>query len=130
MDQGDNSISYDEEELIREMFVGKSVHKVASDRLELSDGTRLRLVGNVGCFGCDAGNFHLTELNACENIITNVEVSQEHIGLYDEAFHLFVFADNQRINLAEFAGSEGFGHYGTGFWIEVEADHDTEPAQA
>lgn len=34
-------------------------------------------------------------------------------------YKIFVFADNQQINLATFEGTDGNGYYGTGYCIEV-----------
>lgn len=115
----------DEEELerLQELFVGKSVGKIDKDRLRLSDGTVLRLGGNDGGCACNAGDYELTELNRCENIITNVAVDTYDHGTGwepDKTYHLFVFADHRKINLATFEGTDGNGYYGTGFWVEVE----------
>jgi hypothetical protein len=40
-----------------------------------------------------------------------------HVG--DGYYRIFVFADNRRINVASFDGSDGNGYYGTGWWLAV-----------
>lgn len=34
-------------------------------------------------------------------------------------YRIFVFTENQRINLMQFDGTDGNGYYGTGFWLLV-----------
>lgn len=106
---------------IRELLVGRKVTKVADDRLELDDGTVLHLEGNDGCGGCSAGWYALTELNGVDNVITNVELEYQALGKYEEdgVYRIFVFADNQKVNLATFTGGDGSGYYGTGYTIKV-----------
>lgn len=115
-------IYYDEVDTIRNLLIGKTVRKVADDRLVLSDGTVLQLVGNVGCCGCGSGDYDLTELNGVDNIITAVEFDDCPGGDGSEGhYRIFVFADAQRVNLATFEGSDGNGYYGTGYHIRVRA---------
>lgn len=89
----------------------------------LSDGTALRLHANEGCGHCANGRFELTELNECANIITNVEVVDYEPDGGDldpgRVYRVFVYAEDRRVNLATFEGSDGNGWYGTGFWVEV-----------
>lgn len=120
-------INHTQVDRIKELFVGKSVTKVDDDILELNDGTKLRMVGNEGCGGCISGEYLLTELNECENIITNVEVDADPASddmpiEYTGRYRLFVYAGHRRINLATFEGTDGNGYYGTGFWILVGED--------
>lgn len=109
---------------IVELLLGRTVTKVADDQLLLDDGTMLTLAGNEGGCSCGAGDYELTELNGCDNIITKVELENDPDG--DDyardaqgVYRIFVFADNQRINLATFEGSDGNGYYGTGYSITV-----------
>ena len=105
------------------LLLGHAVSKVAADHLLLDDGTLLRLVGNDGGCACSAGCYDLTALNGVENIITAVEFEDEpdDDGLsYDSGvYRIFVFAGNERINLATFEGSDGNGYYGTGYHVMV-----------
>lgn len=115
--QGDDSDLTDE---LASLLVGRTVAKVANNELLLDDGTRLELVGNYGCAGCTSGGYDLTELNGCGNIVTKVELENlPHDGDGEGVYRIFVYADNQRINLATFTGSDGNGWYGTGYSITV-----------
>lgn len=107
--------------------------------LTLSDGTVLRVWGNDGGCACSAGCYPLKHLATVENIITNVEVDEDrrgddtpcrtcgdrwcwedgHDNANDGHYRIFVFADNERINLASFEGSDGNGYYGTGWWLDA-----------
>lgn len=104
----------DKKELV-DLFVGKSVTKINDHTLLLSDGQILEIMPNEGCGGCSEGWYDIDELNECENIITNVEVDVEG---YEEVFHLFVYAENRKINLLTVSGHDN-GYYGTGYWINV-----------
>ncbi|MCW2768513.1 MAG: hypothetical protein JWO11_4472 [Nocardioides sp.] len=112
---------------ITELLMGRKVVKVTDDTLQLDNGTVLTLRGNEGGCACSAGDYELTELNGVDNIITNVEFEDSPAG-DDETgegfYRIFVFADNQRINLATFEGSDGNGYYGTGYAIEVRPGGD------
>lgn len=111
---------------MRELFVGKSVVEagVITGVLLLNDGTVLEVVPNeYGCGGCSSGHYEITELNGCENIITNVELvtEEEPINSWDKktTYSLFVLAEDKRINLIKVEGDDGNGYYGTGYWIKV-----------
>jgi hypothetical protein len=113
---------------IAELLTGRKVVEVKLDgevgTIRLDDGTELTLIGHDGGCGCSAGCYPLTELNGVDNVITKVEF-EDSPSADDEAgeghYKIFVFADNQRINLATFEGSDGNGYYGTGYSIEVRA---------
>lgn len=127
------TIYHSDKEQIVDLFVGKSVIKVADDSLVLSDGTMLQIIPNDGGCSCGAGDYELTELNDCENIITNVELVEEdgpcnaawcsgEERCYCEnptTYAIFVYAGHTKINLATIQGNDGNGYYGTGFWIKV-----------
>jgi hypothetical protein len=112
---------------ITELLIGRKVEKVDAETLRLDNGVRLRLRGNEGGCSCGAGDYELTELNGVDNVITNVEFVDSPSGEDrggrdlggDGVYRIFVFADNERINLATFEGSDGNGYYGTGYSIEV-----------
>lgn len=116
----------DEKDSIRELLIGRKVAKVSSNTLQLDDGTRLYLVGHEGGCCCGSGDYELTELNGVDNIITNVEFEDLPCGDaypgrgYPGTYKIFVFAANQRVNLATFEGDDGNGYYGTGYKIIVE----------
>ena len=108
--------------------------------LTLSDGITLKVWGNDGGCACPAGCYPLTTLNRVENIITNVELDERRVGddtpcqtcgktwgcyedghdnSYEGHFRIFVFAGDERVNVASFEGSDGNGYYGTGWWLDV-----------
>lgn len=109
--------------------------------LTLSDGTKLQVWGNDGGCACSDGCYPLAHLAAVDNVITNVEVEEWRDGDCREGpacrtcdakyycdedghenagyFRVFVYADNERINLASFEGTDGSGDYGTGWWLNV-----------
>lgn len=120
------SIYHDDKQAIVELFVGKSVKKVADDQLELSDGTVLQIIPNEGGCSCGAGDYDLISLNGCENIITNAELVVTEDSRSDEwedgkKYEIFVYSGYTRINLATIQGDDGNGYYGTGFWVKVFA---------
>lgn len=110
--------------------------------LTLSDGAVLRVWGNDGGCSCSAGCYPLAHLAAVENVITNVEVEERPYGDWSDMqcrtcgakgcwrdghdnegyYRIFVVADNERINLASFEGSDGNGYYGTGWWLDVTTE--------
>lgn len=108
---------------IAELLVGRRVVQVSEDTLELDNGLKLRFQGNQGGCACDAGDYHLTELNGVDNIITKVELFNDPGGdgysSYEGVYKIFVYANHERINLATFEGSDGNGYYGTGYNITV-----------
>lgn len=99
--------------------------------LTLSNGLTLTVWGNDGGCACSAGCYPLSELNACDNIITNVEIDEHPSGdgfeeneEEDEGgyYRIFVYAENRRIRLASFDGSDENGYYGTGWWLAVSEE--------
>ncbi len=110
-------------EAISELLIGRKVVKVADDKIRLDNGVELQFIGNEGGCSCGAGDYALTELSDVDNIITNVEFENSPDGddnpEGDGFYKIFVFADNRRINLATFVGSDGNGYYGTGYEIQV-----------
>lgn len=106
-----------EDELKRLLMFRKVVKVEEIDeqtaRIYLDDGVILETEGNEGCGGCSNGWYYLTELNGCDNAITNVEVS---IDPYETKFVIFIFADDKRINLVSYEGDDN-GFYGRGFYL-------------
>lgn len=92
--------------------------------LVLDDGTELVAIGNEGCGGCGNGWYYLDELNECDNVITNVECCVEY-DRYDDVYHLFVYADNRKINCMQYSGSDN-GYYGTGYDLYIRKPGEAE----
>lgn len=108
---------------IAALLVGHRITKIAEHEMLLDDGRRLIFPDTDGGCACDAGCYDLTELNGVDNIITAVELHNDPAGddLDGEGvYRIFVYADNQKINLATWVGSDGNGYYGTGYAIHVK----------
>ncbi len=121
----DTHYNEDDKAQIEGLLIGHTLVKVSDDTLILDDGRRLKFVGHDGGCACSAGCYDLTELNGVDNIITNVEFvdSPSGDGLDGEGhYKIFVFADNRKINLATFEGSDGNGYYGTGYVIRLAGE--------
>lgn len=115
---------------MKSILVGRKIVEVnriggQEAALVLDDGTELVAVGNEGCGGCGNGWYYLDELNECDNPITNVECCVEH-GRYDEdIYHLFVYADNRKINCMQYSGGDN-GYYGTGYNLYIRKPGEAE----
>lgn len=117
------NVYYDENDDLSELLVGRKVVKVGEDTLRLDDGRLLRVEPNEGGCSCGAGDYDLTYLTGCDNIITKVESTTEELDGGEAAtrYLIFVYAENKRINLVTIEGDDGNGYYGTGFRIYVSA---------
>lgn len=123
---------------ITELLMGRKVTKVDDEHLLLDDGTVIKAIGHDGGCSCGAGDYDLSALNGVDNIITRVEYdyhpaddSDPYDGPneakkcnpdqaeYTGHYRVFVYAENQQINLMQFDGTDGNGYYGTGFEILV-----------
>lgn len=111
-----------DENTIKELLIGHSIKKVNDEILELDNGVQLEFYGNEGCC-CGAGCYDITELNECENAITNVEFTDEENpeDKYgdERIYKIFVYTENQKIKLLQCDGDDGNGYYGTGYHIKV-----------
>jgi hypothetical protein len=91
--------------------------------LVLDDGTKLYLTGNDGGCACSAGCYPLESVAKVDNVITRAGVYKSPRDDYDldgeGVYQIFVFADNEKINVATFEGDDGNGYYGTGFQVTV-----------
>ena len=119
-----NKIYYEyNEDEIKELLLYRKVVKVKDDTLILDNGTELTFEGNQGCGGCSSGWYSVTELNECENVITDVEFvcDNDTKDSYDEtSYKIFVYAEDKHIKLAQIDGDDGNGWYGTGYTIYVK----------
>lgn len=140
---GVRRLNQDEQDEITQLLVGRKVTKVDSEHLLLDDGTVIKAIGHDGGCACSAGCYDLSVLNGVDNIITRVAFDYHPAGdddtpwdqpnakadyetcefgpteKYTGHYRVFVFADNEQINLMQFDGSDGNGYYGTGFEILV-----------
>jgi hypothetical protein len=85
--------------------------------LTLDNGVELIVIGNEGCGGCANGWYYIDELNTCDNVITDVQCLTEN-ECADGKYHIFVFAEDRRINCVSYDGSDN-GYYGTGYRLFV-----------
>lgn len=99
---------------------------IADGYLILDDGTQVFINANEGCGGCSNGWYQLKTLSTVDNIITGVRLRDDAVGdnspySYSEehSYKIFVYADNQEINLIQIDGDDGNGYYGTGYEITV-----------
>jgi hypothetical protein len=99
----------------------------ATGKLTLDDGTVVLVVPNQGDCSCSDGDYALTSLAVCENIITSVNVvAQDENGESwesDRSYRIYVVADAVEINVVQIDGSDGNGYYGTGFELIVAVPH-------
>src|SRR5689334_17393017 len=123
-------LSQDDQAEITHLLVGRKVTKVDGEHLLLDDGTVIKAIGHDGGCACSAGCYDLSVLNGVDNVITRVAFDYRPAGDDDYPekgdhpddpadewtgfYRVFVFADNEQINLMQFDGTDGNGYYGTG----------------
>lgn len=108
---------YDENE-IRELLLYRKIVKADNDTLYLDNGVELEVIGNEGCGGCSGGWYEVTEINDCNNAITDVEFVEdcETKDEYDStSYKIFVLTADDRIKILQVDGDDGSGYYGTGY---------------
>lgn len=134
-EDGVTVLDEDDHAEITDLLIGRKVEKVDGEHIRLDDGTVIKAIGHDGGCACTAGCYDLAVLNGVDNVITNVEYDYRPAGDdenpeksghpddpeddWDGYYRIFVYADNQQINLMQFNGSDGNGYYGTGFEILV-----------
>lgn len=151
-EQGIEALDQDATDAITELLMGRKVTKVDGEHLLLDDGTVIKAIGHEGGCSCSAGDYTLSELNGVDNIITRVEFDYHPTGefdgwgdeptdaqrcehganedKYEGHYRIFVFADNQKINLMQVDGSDGNGYYGTGYELLVRRSTHAFPRAA
>ena len=98
---------------------GSGYRDKATGRLTLDDGTEILVTPNQGGCSCSAGDYYLTSLAACDNVITSVRTEIED-GKWDaKTYRIYVLADNVEINAVQIDGDDGNGYYGTGYELIV-----------
>ena len=134
-EDGVRTLTQDSTKEIESLLMGRKVTKADGEHLLLDDGTVIKAIGHDGGCACSAGCYDLSVLNGVDNIITRVEFDYRPAGDYEEPersghpddpadswtgyYRIFVYAENQQINLMQFDGSDGNGYYGTGYEILV-----------
>lgn len=121
-----------------DFLIGKSIIKVIggvkvdngydkSDGYILicNDGTEIRVALNEGCGGCGNGwsEIDLSVLENNKNVITNVEYKKgndsEGFEYDDDAFTLFIYYEDNKINRVDGSDGYGNGYYGGGFYLSI-----------
>lgn len=108
------------EKEIEELLLGHKVTVDDYDNLVLDNGVVLQINPNIGCGGCESGNYYLEHIASVNNVITNVEFVEEfEDDCYYEHYKIFVIADGMTTELLDVYGTDGNGYYGTGYTIDV-----------
>lgn len=108
------------EKEIEELLLGHKVTVDDYDNLVLDNGVVLQINPNIGCGGCESGNYYLEHVASVNNAITNVEFVEEfEDDCYYEHYKIFVIADGMTTELLDVYGTDGNGYYGTGYTIDV-----------
>lgn len=117
----DRTLNECNEKEIKELLLGhKIVADEAGDNLILDNGVHLQIMPNVGCGGCESGNYYLQHIASVNNAITNVEFVEEYDDdYYYKHYKIFVIADGMTTELLDVYGTDGNGYYGTGYEINV-----------
>ena len=117
----DRTLNECNEKEIRNLLLGhKIVADEAHDTLILDNGVHLKINPNIGCGGCESGNYDLQHIASVNNAITDVKFVED----WDEDYHyqhyrIFVIADGMTTELLDVYGTDGNGWYGTGYEIDV-----------
>lgn len=116
----DRTLCEQNEKEIEELLLGHKVTADDYDKLILDNGVVLQVCPNIGCCGCESGNYYLQHISSVNNAITNVEFVEEfEDDFYYEHYKIFVIADGMTTELLDVYGTDGNGYYGTGYTIDV-----------
>lgn len=116
----DRTLCEQNETEIEELLLGHKVTADDYDKLILDNGVVLQINPNIGCYGCESGNYYLQHISSVNNAITNVEFVEEfEDDCYYEHYKIFVIADGMTTELLDVYGTDGNGYYGTGYTIDV-----------
>jgi len=145
MTTGTKTLSHNDTEDIAALLTGRRIvaveqghfdlpdqsWKTASGKLTLDNGAVVLVVPNEGGCACSAGDYALTSLAACDNIITSVNVvaldGHDDWGT-DRSYRIYVVADAVEINVVQIDGDDGNGYYGTGYELIVTVPQGSEGA--
>lgn len=116
----DKTLCEQNEKEVEELLLGHKVTVDDYDNLVLDNGVVLQINPNIGCYGCESGNYYLQHISSVNNAITNVEFVEEfEDDCYYEHYRIFVIADGMTTELLDVYGTDGNGYYGTGYTIDV-----------
>lgn len=116
----DKTLCEQNEKEIEELLLGHKVTVDDYDNLVLDNGVVLQINPNIGCGGCESGNYYLQHIASVNNAITNIEFVEEfEDDCYYEHYKIFVIADGMTTELLDVYGTDGNGYYGTGYTIDV-----------
>lgn len=116
----DRMLCEQNEKEIEELLIGHKVTVDDYDNLVLDNGIMLQINPNIGCGGCESGNYYLEHIASVNNAITNVEFVEEfEDDCYYKHYKIFVIADGMTTELLDVYGTDGNGYYGTGYTIDV-----------
>lgn len=116
----DRTLCEQNETEIEELLLGHKVTADDYDKLILDNGVVLQINPNIGCGGCESGNYYLQHISSVNNAITNVKFVEEfEDDFYYEHYKIFVIADGMTTELLDVYGTDGNGYYGTGYTIDV-----------
>lgn len=134
-----NVINVDGKE-IAENLIGKTIIKVERKKVEdnygykvdgyilyCKDGIELEIGENEGCGGCGNGwsEIDLMSLNENDNMITNAEYKRgngtENYKYDDDAFTIFIYYQDNKINVINGTDGYGNGFYGGGFYLNIKS---------
>lgn len=116
----DRTLCEQNEKEIEQLLLGHKVTVDDYDNLVLDNGIMLQINPNIGCGGCESGNYYLEHIASVNNAITNVEFVEEfEDDCYYEHYKIFVIADGMTTELLDVYGTDGNGYYGTGYTIDV-----------
>lgn len=112
------TLSYEDEDLIKELLMFHKIIKVENDTFYLDNGTELEIVPNEGCGGCGNGWYDIEEIAKFDNAITNVTFDYNDDDGSDH-FQIFVYAEDTRFKILDVSGYDN-GYYGQGYEINVK----------
>ena len=96
----DKTLCEQNEKEIEELLLGHKVTVDDYDNLVLDNGVVLQINPNIGCYGCESGNYYLQHISSVNNAITNVEFVEEfEDDCYYEHYKIFVIADGMTTEL-------------------------------
>lgn len=98
----DKTLCEQNEKEIEELLLGHKVTVDDYDNLVLDNGVVLQINPNIGCYGCESGNYYLQHISSVNNAITNVEFVEEfEDDCYYEHYRIFVIADGMTTELLD-----------------------------